>query len=204
MIHSKNKIALVTFSLAMENGFDNVSIRQIQEESGLSAGAIYYYFKDKNEILVYMVRLYLIDNFNEFREQVKNFNGSFFERMDFILNYKGNSFIKEEFDINISAGCECDHKKYFTLLTSIFHQHSEVRYIFHELHDKLYDFYYELIKEAIENKEIREDIDIEMLTIFIQTVVKGYTDLWVYQPKLSFEKIVDANLKLTWDAIKKQ
>jgi AcrR family transcriptional regulator len=204
MIFSKNKIALVAFSLAMENGFDNVSIKQIQEESGLSAGTIYYYFKDKNEILVYMLHLYLIDNLQEYREEIKKFNGSFIEKIDFLLNYKSKSFIKEEFEINISTGCEYSHKKYLTFLTTTFHQHPEFRYLFHESHDRLYDFYYELIEEAIENKEIREDIDVKMLVIFVQTIIKGYTELWVYQPNLSLEKIIDANIKLMWEAIKKQ
>lgn len=71
------------------------------------------------------------------------------------------------------------------------------------LHDNLYDFYYELIQEAIENKEIREDLDIRTLVIFIQTLIKGYIDLYVYQPNISFEELIDANLKMIQEIIKK-
>jgi len=204
MVDNRNKIALVTFSLALENGFDNVSIKQIQEESGIAIGSIYYHFKNKNEILVYMVHMYLMDNFHEFKEEIEHFNGSFIEKIEFIFNYKTNSFIKEELGMDILTGNKFNYKKYFTLLTTIFHQHPEVRYLYYELHDELYKFFYELIQDAIKNKEIRDDVDIEMLVMFVQTILKGYIELWVYQPNFSFEKLVNANLKLMWEAIKKQ
>jgi len=204
MIDNRNKIALAAFALSLQEGFDNVSIKQIQQESELATGSIYYHFKDKNEILTYMVHMYLMDNFNEFKEAIKNFDGSFIERIEFIFNYKTNSFIKEELDIKLATGHEFDYKKYYTLLTSIFHQHPEARHLFYKLHDDLYDFYSGLVQDAIANGEIRDDIDIDMLVIFIQTSFKGYIDLWVYQPNFPFKKIVDSNLKLIWEAIKKQ
>lgn len=204
MVDTRNKIAIAALTLSLKDSFDNVSIKQIKEESGVTTGAIYYHFKDKNEILVYMVHMYIMDNFNEFKEAVGNFDGSFIEKIEFILNYKTNSFINEEEDLYVSSGRQFNYKEYFTLITSIFHQHPEVRHLFYELHDELYDFYCELVQDAIENGEIRDDVDIEMLVMFIQTICKGYIDLWVYQPNFSFEKLVNSNLKLMWDAIKKQ
>jgi AcrR family transcriptional regulator len=204
MIDNRNKIALVTFALSLQNGFDNVSIKQIQEKSGFAAGSIYYHFKNKDEILLYMVHMYLMDNFHEFKEKVKNFDGSFIEKITFIFNYKTNSFIKEEDDLYTSTNYKFNYKEYFTLLTTIFHQHPETRHLFYELHDELYDFYHGLVQDAIKNKEIRDDIDVEMLVMFVQTILKGYIDMWVYKPNFSFEKLVDANIKLLWEAIKKR
>ncbi|MDR2966608.1 MAG: TetR/AcrR family transcriptional regulator [Methanobacteriaceae archaeon] len=204
MVSSKNKIALAAFELSLLHGFDNVSVKQISEESGVAVGSIYYHFKDKDEILVYMVHMYLMDNFHEFKEEVRNFEGSFMERMEFIFTYKTSSFIQEEENFYASTDHEFDYKKYFTLLTNIYHQNPESRPIFYELHDQLYDFYYKLVQDAIKNGELRDDVDIEMLVMFIQTIFKGYIDLWVYQPNFSFKKLVDANAKLMWEAIKKQ
>ena len=203
MVDNRNKIALIAFSLSLQNGFDNVSVKQISEESEIAVGSIYYHFKDKNEILLYMVHMYLMDNFYEFKEEVRNFKGSFIEKLEFILTYKTNSFIKEEEDLNFLSRHPFDYKKYFTLLTAIFHQHPELRYLFYELHDELYNFYHDLVQDAIKNKEIRDDIDIETLVIFIQSVLKGYIELWVYQPNFSFEKLVDSNLKMIQEVIKK-
>ncbi|MCL2116222.1 MAG: TetR/AcrR family transcriptional regulator [Methanobrevibacter sp.] len=204
MITNKNKIALIAFELSMQDGFDNVSVKEISEKSGVAVGSIYYHFKDKDEILLYMVHMYLMDNFQEFKEAVKKFNGSFIEKIEFIFNYKTNSFIKEEDILYTASEHEFDYKKYFTLLTSIFHQNPETRHLFYQLHEELYSFYYDLVKDAIEKKEIRDDIDIESLVMFIQSNLKGYIDLWVYQPDISFKKLVDSNLKMIWEAIKVQ
>ena len=204
MKDNRNKIALVAFKLSLKDGFDNVSIKQIQEESGVATGSIYYHFKNKDEILLYMVHMYLMDNFREFKEEVKKVKGSFFEKMEFIFSYKTNSFINEELEMNTQNGYKFNYKEYYTLLTTIYHQHPEARHLFYELHDELYSFYCGLVQDAIENGEIRDDIDIDMLVIFIQTIFKGYIDLWVYQPNFSFEKLVESNKKLLLETIKKR
>ena len=206
IIDTKRKIVDVTFTLSLKNGFDNVSIKQIQNEANLSAGSIYYHFKDKDEILTSMVDIYLKDGVNQLREDVKNFEGSLIEKIDFIFNYKAISFLENKIDssYHISDESQFNRKDYWVLLTSVYHQHPEIRSEFYEIHDELYGLYYELIQEAIEKKEIRDDIDVKTLTLFIHSCLKGYLDLWVYQPNLSFEELVDSNIKMIWEAIKKR
>ena len=204
LVDNRKKIALSAFALSMQFGFDKVSIKQISEESGVAVGSIYYHFKDKNEILSYMVQMYLMDNFREFKEAVDNFKGSFFEKIEFILTYKTKSFIKEEEEVDLSPEQQFDYKKYFTLLTVIYHQSPETRQLFYDVGIDLYDFYIDLVQEAIDNGEIRDDIDVEMIVVFIQSIFKGYIDLWVYQPHVPFEQLVSSNMKLVWEAIKKR
>ncbi|MEA4956534.1 hypothetical protein SDC9_07669 [bioreactor metagenome] len=205
MINNKRKIVDAVFVLSLKNGFDRVSIKQIQEESGLAIGSIYYHFKNKDEILEYMVEKYLLDSFNELKREVEKLDLSFMKKIDFIFNYKINYFATKEIESEyIITRPKFNHKDYFVLLTSIYHHHPEVRHFFYELHDLLFDFYYKLIKEAIDKGEIRDDIDIKTLVIFIQTILKGYIDLWVYQPNFSFEELVESNIKMIEESIKKQ
>ncbi|MBZ9570500.1 TetR/AcrR family transcriptional regulator [Methanobrevibacter sp. TMH8] len=205
MLKNKHKIIDAVFALSLQNGFDNVSMKQIQKASGLSAGTIYYHFKNKDEILEYMIEKYLIDSLNNLKENVSNFNGSFIEKIEFIFNYKNNSFVtKNEEPPKNSTKIHFDHKDYFLLLRSMYHQHPEIRHVFYKLSDDLYEFYYELFQEAVKNKEIRDDIDIRNLVIFIQTSLKGYIDLWIYQRNFSFEELVNSNIQLIWEAVKKQ
>lgn len=204
MMNNKNKIAEVAFLLSLREGFDNISIKQIQEESGLSPGTIYYHFKNKSEILFYMINRYLLEGFFfDFKEAMRNFNGSFIEKIEFIFNYKIYDFVKVE-ENSSQEGYELDSGKYFSLFAAIYHQNPEIRPIFTELQDGLYDFFAELLREAIKNGEIREDIDVKLLTIFIKTCLQGYIFEWLYQPKLSLEEIVDANVKMIWEAVKKE
>jgi len=202
-MNNRDKIIEIAFLLSLKNGFDRVSIKQIQEESGFAAGSIYYHFKDKNEILVSIVKKYLIGNVPEFKKAVKNLDASFMEKIDFIFTYKVNSFNKKEIHSNNPTLPKFNYEDYYMLLMSIFHQYHEVRCLFYELHEDLYNFYNELIQEAIENEEIRDDIDIMELNIFIQTLLKGYIDLWMNHQHFSFEDIVENNMKMMWEAIKK-
>jgi len=203
MNSSRDKIIEIAFLLSLKNGFDRVSIKKIQEESGLAAGSIYYHFKDKNEILECMVNEYIIDNYHEFKEVIRNLDGSFMEKIKFISIYKVTSFNKKQIQSNSKTMPQFNYKDYFILLMSIYHQYDEVRHIFHEMYLDLHDFYHELIKEAIENKEIRDDVDIDTLIIIIQTFLKGYLILWLNCPDLPLEKIVDANIQMIWESIKR-
>jgi len=204
MVNNKYRIVDVAFELSLKHGFDSVSMKQIQDETGLSAGVIYYHFKSKDEILEYMINRYLLDSFETFKKEVKDFDGSFMEKIEFIFNYKAFHFVENEYsEAQTLNNPQFSRKDYFPLITGIYHNHHEIREKFYQLHDDLYDFYYEMVKEAIKNNEIRGDIKIRMLVMFIQSIFKGYADLWVFQPNFSFEELVDANLKMIHEAIKK-
>ena len=197
MKNKKEIITEVAFLLALKNGFNNVSIKEIQEATGFSAGSIYYYFKDKDEILLHMLKFYLSDNFYHYRDAIRNSNEYFIEKLEDIFYYLVG-FNKKEFNSSHSSSKSqiVDHREYFGLFSSIFHQHPETRSIFYELHAKSFEFYHELAQEAIDNNEIKENIDVKTLAIFIHTVLKGYIDLFVFHPGLSLEEIVDSNLKM--------
>ena len=202
---NKRRIVDITFALSIKHGFDNVSIKQIQTESELSAGSIYYYFKDKDEILASIMDIYLKDSFHALKNEIKMFNGSLIDKIRFIFNYKSNSFNENEIgSSSIPLNNQFSQKDYWVLLTSIYHEHPESRSVFYEIQKEVYDLYYDLVQEAIEKNEIRDDIDTRTIVIFIQTCLKGYLDLWVYQPSCSFDEIVDSNIKMISEAIKKR
>jgi len=199
----KDTIADVVFILSMKNGFDGVSIKQIQDVSGIATGSIYYHFKDKDEILHYMVNRYIVEDFDQMKEEVMNLKVPFIKKIEFIYKYTFECYNKRKAEIeDISTNIIFDYKEYWTLYTSIYHQHPGVRHIFHELSDKLHELYCELIEEAIENKEIRDDVDSKSLSLFIQSNVKGHIYLYVYQPNFSFEEIIAANIKMIQEAIR--
>ncbi|MCL2687534.1 MAG: TetR/AcrR family transcriptional regulator [Methanobrevibacter sp.] len=199
----KNKIINATLDLSLKHGFDNVSIHQIHEESGFASGTIYYYFKDKDEILEYMVRTCFIDSFDSYIEDIKNFEGTFIEKLRFILEYITHDFGTKNEPLYSPNVIEFSYREYFALFKSLYYIKPKIRPMFNELNKNLYDFYYDLFQEAIENKEIREDIEIETLVILFQTILKGYTDIWAFHENLSLEKIIDAYIKIIEEVVKK-
>ena len=203
MKDKKEIITEVAFLLALKKGFNNVSMKEIQKASGVSAGTIYYYFKDKDEILLHMVNFYLLDNFHQYREVIRNSNESFIEKIEDIFYYL-IGFNKKEFKSSqFSSDSKMDDREYFGLFSSIFHQYPESRPLFYKLHEESFDFYLELAEEAVENNEIKEGIDARTLAIFIHTIFKGYLDLFVFKPDLSIEDLVNSNLKIIEEMTKK-
>jgi len=203
--NNKHKIVETTFFLSLQYGFDNVSIKQIQKESGLSTGSIYYYFKNKDEILEYIVNKYLMDIYDEFKKEVREFHGSFLERITFIFRYEDKTFsAKEDIFSHDSSKPRIGYRDYFILLTNIYSKHPEISSASHEIHDEIYNFCYELVEDGVKNKEIRDDISIEKIALFVHTVLKGYIGLLVFQTDFTFEQLVEYNLELIWEAVKKE
>jgi AcrR family transcriptional regulator len=202
--NSKHKIIDATFALSLKYGFDNVSIKQIQKESGVATGSIYYYFKNKDEILEYMINKYLMEQFYVTKREIKKFNSSFLEKINFIFRYEGAELSTKEDDSQyLLTRPKVNYKDYFMLLTSIYPKHPEISTA-NDIHDELYKFYYELVQEAVENNEIRDDISVKKIAVFLQTSLKGFIGLLVFQPHLSPEELIECNIELIWEAIKKR
>ena len=201
--NNRDKILQIAFLLSLKNGFDRVSIKQIQKESGLAAGSIYYYFENKDEILVAMFNKYVLGRVSLFKETIRNLNCPFIEKLRFIFTYSADFFNKKENGINDSIVSELNYEDYHVLSMSIYHQYPEVRPQFIEMHNDINDFYGELIQEAIENGEIRDDVEIKALIILIQSSLRGKLDLWMNQSEFSFEELVEANINMLYEAIKK-
>ena len=51
---SKGKIIDAAMKLFLEKGYENTTMQDIVEASGMSKGAIYHYFKSKQEIVAYL------------------------------------------------------------------------------------------------------------------------------------------------------
>jgi AcrR family transcriptional regulator len=200
----KKIIAEATFLLALKKGLGNISIKEIQEISGLTAGSIYHNFKNKDEILHYIANVYIMDNFYQYKQVIKSSSDSFIKRIENIF-YSPRDLNEQEYNIpNNNITAEINHKEYFRLFFRSVHQPPKYKLLFHKLHEESFNFYRELVQEAIENKEIKNDIGREALTMFIHTVFTGYLYLGVFYLDLPTEKYMDANLKTIDEMIKKQ
>ena len=63
-MNTKDIILKKTFNLLLINGFDAVSISDIQKETGLSRGLLYHYFKNKEDLFIQVTEKYFIKIFD--------------------------------------------------------------------------------------------------------------------------------------------
>lgn len=55
----KQKIIEAGYKLFAENGYYNTNTQEIAKEAGVSTGIVYSYFKDKKDILLYVLKIYI-------------------------------------------------------------------------------------------------------------------------------------------------
>jgi len=63
MTGTKWEIVRSSIELFAKDGYDNVSIKQVAAKIGVSAAAIYYFFPNKDDILVLIYKLYIENYF---------------------------------------------------------------------------------------------------------------------------------------------
>lgn len=61
---TKDKIMHVTLELILEQGFDTTSVSQITKKAGITKGAIYYFFENKEDLFEKVVERYFMDYMN--------------------------------------------------------------------------------------------------------------------------------------------
>jgi AcrR family transcriptional regulator len=204
-INTKDKIAETAFILALKYGFSNVTINQITQKSGIAPGTIYYYFNEKEEILERMIQLYLLKYFERLESSIAVFSGTFHEKLFYIFYSSiGLQFPSDENSYGNIAENNINYKEFFLLFKGVYHQNPEFRHLYHGIHTELLHFYERQIKEAIDNNEIRSDLDENKITTFLLSVLKGFVDLWITLPDMSIGKIINDNVEMIWEAIKIQ
>ncbi len=201
-MNSKDEIAETAFLLALQNGFDNVSIRNISEESEISIGGIYYHFKNKTEILKYIIVKYFSTEIVVFKNVLEK-EGTFIEKLEFILCNQEELLYKESGNIGFSKSHDVDFKEYFLLMISIYHQYPEVREEYDKSILNVFNFFKKLAEQAIEKKEIKEDIDPYKLATHILSIYLGISLTSVECTYIPFKELVTTNLEFLWNNVKK-
>jgi len=201
--NNKDKMLEATFLLSIQYGFDNVSIKQIQKEANVSAGAIYYHFKDKNDILNHMLNKYLKGSVEDFKKNLRKYDGSFTEKLKFIFYlHLGKELNNEKHVIKLSNDIEIDHTEFDLFLLGIYHQHHELRPLFDEMTIEMLDIFTEFVEEFKEKKEIRADFDSEDVALYIYSVVGGFIKLWAGFTHIPLEKYIDINIKMICESVR--
>ncbi|MBM4388289.1 MAG: TetR/AcrR family transcriptional regulator, partial [Deltaproteobacteria bacterium] len=166
---AKSEILSAAAKMFFEKGFKDVTVEDIAKEVGLSPGALYYYFKGKEDIFL------CLDNeaTDRFMEVINSFGGV------------GRDKNAEETIVELVeklCAFAGEHRDYFLFLFKM--ATSVNRELFDELTKKRLRLYLklrrklaEIIKTAVERGEIR-DINAEDMSLFLIGVVHGLFFNW--------------------------
>ena len=166
--NAKNRIVEIAFILFLKNGYQGVSLQDILDETGLSKGAIYHHFKNKEAIYLealetYFFKLLELDLTEDadatFRERIAL-------RMEHISNLVGTIENLGEGGIDYPIRC------YFT-----FQLESEKNGIILAKLNQAMEAYrqqmIDVVQQAIDQHEIVDQFDASMVALQIISMLEG-------------------------------
>ena len=145
------------FKLFLSKPFEAVSIADIEEASGMTRGAITYYAKDKIGLFYSVVKHYFVDTQNLKQKIVKSEFGSL---KDFIEAYVDGCQETMNSFSDVDKTVQNASRAYATLVLQICKYFPDLHSQYLENRNQEIIIWIGVLQRAIENKEIRSDIDI--------------------------------------------
>lgn len=183
IMDKREEILLASYRLFLMNNFEQVTINQIERESGFTRKTLYRYFGAKENLFIevcnrFILRTQDIELKISSVNDLDNFHG-------FIMKYIAGIEIvmKKMFDLGISN----IYKHYFFLIMQANIYYPNFKDKVAELNRKEYQRWELEILKAINNKEFKEDIDVELTAIQFRSVFLG----------MSFEKSLADGLNVS-------
>lgn len=179
------KIATKEFS---KNGYEGTSLSVIADKAGVSKAALYYHFKNKDDIFLEVFKKALKDN-NKMVESLLSKDLSLKETFKIMCKFKSvensNDFLELDFN---------NYKLMFDALTK-----------FNDLKEELDDQYINTfklfrkkIKKAQDSGEISKDLDIDNAFLKAAYILEGAKVLSILNLKLLPENFNDDLFKKVW------
>ncbi len=170
----KERLYAAAFKLFLTKRYDAVSITDIEKESGMTRGAIVYYGKDKKGLFYDVLRHYLVDSQNL---DFKLGKGEFKSLNDFIEEYvRSCQETMDRFhqiDLTIKNGS----RAYMALVLQICDYFPDLHEQYLENRNKELLKWIEIIQMAINNKEVRSDIDVITTAKIFMSIFYGQSYL---------------------------
>lgn len=153
----KKQIIESAIEVFSKNGFYKGTVSQIADNAGLGKGTIYDYFSSKEEIFDEMLN-YILEEYIVESKKVYKVQGSAKDKIVKLIDFN-----YEFLDINQSI----IEQTFFRLENISTNIKPKVK----KLHLTVLHFIVEIIKEGIENKEIKGDINIEATAFILMNII---------------------------------
>ncbi len=172
MKYSREYILRRAFDVFMNKGYDSASISVLQEELNMSRGAMYRYFKNKEELFIAVVDEYFFKLFDKILKSINN-DLTVAELIELIhrkqkvfLNAFTRAGVTHTFFLNYTA---------LIIQAAKYYPNFIVR--FGVINRAFLDHWKDALENSIKAKAIRDDIDIEIMCILFNNMsVKESSD----------------------------
>lgn len=195
-IETKNIIFDSALKVFEKKGYSSTTLEDIAKEAGISRGAIYWNFKNKQDLYVCLLKEYFNDNFYE---NLKYNDQSNKDPVAAIREYMYSYF-------KILINNE-ETRKYMEILrykTEVKTDIGEVLKVEQEIDLKIKEELSKLIRLGIEAGKIRNDISENVISMSALSYLNGIEDSWLINPEaFALEAYLDNLIDIFIDGIVK-
>jgi hypothetical protein len=143
-----------------------------------------------------MIQKYFVEKTIELKKLSYEFEGTFIEKLRFIYYRSiGIDIQNNKKPIRKINDKTIDYKKYYLMINSIYHQHSEYRDLFDDTTHNVIQIFKESVDEFIYKNELDINISPNKMALFLFTNIKGFINLWMTLSDSDVDEIIDANLE---------
>lgn len=192
----RSDIIDITFQLIMEKGFSDVSINDVLTRANMTKGGFYYYFKNKDELMLEVLSKYFFCYIENFLAIIERNPGNAREKVEMFFSapvqYQASLHAA-----NIELRVYClilmeGIKKYGALAKRCLDFHNNIRLI-------LENILYQGQAEGL----IKAEIEPEPMAIHAMTCMGGSLLYWVVNPSMDLEQITSTNFEFLWKLLDK-
>ncbi|MBK5723015.1 TetR/AcrR family transcriptional regulator [Dysgonomonas sp. Marseille-P4677] len=165
MKYSREFIIRRAFDVFMNNGYDSTSITILQKELNMSRGAMYRYFKNKEDLFIAVIDEYFFKLYNRILENLGNdltvpqLLDKLHRRNKLIANAFTRVGITHTVFLNYTALVIQAAKHYPNFLIR-----------FQEINSRLLMLWKSALLKSIEMKQIQENIDVDIMSVIFNNI----------------------------------
>jgi len=187
---TKEHIILTSFRLFLQKGYKEVTMSALVKATGLSKGAFYHHFENKEQLFIETLDnlFFSISPFN--KEMIINPEVSFYDYMQmYIDNVKKMSKM-----ISSYVGEDASGMGYYRLMLDVANYAPDFHKKIEESNKYELAFWEKIVKNGIDKGELKQDLDIEILSNHFQWLQDGIAlnSIFAGNPKVLYNNLEKA------------
>ena len=194
---TKDRLLLEAYKLFASKPYDQVTFNNLEEATKLSRGAILYHIKNKENLFREVIEQYIFER-NSLQSIVKN--NPKIGLWNFILLFlESCKKLKEEMK---DLGIRNINLAMFNVECAAFFFYPSLRQTAKEWVDNEVEVWKQVLHNALENKEIKEDTDIPLMSVLFEDISLGNSYHGVTLTKGQDLEMFKKELSILYDMIK--
>lgn len=182
----------------MARGFTDVSIDDIARAAGVTKGALYFYYKKKDDLLMDVIKKYVLSYLDGITDAIGNATGSTRERVERLFFAVPES---EERFVEATGGMPFDFRSFFLLLMEGLKKFPLIDKRYALFHQGIKDKVKEVLEEGKRRGDVVETLDSEDAAFLLYGCAEGLMMHWVVNPEIDFKSLLRNSCNLIWSGI---